>query len=74
MSLRDLSTASATSVEAPTKHRTPAGHRVIHLVVPESTFVHVHKQALESGMRFSQYMNKFLLEAFPYSSGQGSAS
>lgn len=53
------------------RYCTPPGHRVIHAVVPETTFVHVHKMALESGMRFSHYMARFLEEAFPYSpSGQ----
>jgi len=49
------------------KYQTPAGHRVIHVIVPEATFVHVHKMALESGLRFSHYLNRFLNEAFPYS-------
>ncbi len=49
------------------KYRTPAGHRVIHVIVPEATFVHVHKMALESGLRFSHYLNRFLNEAFAYS-------
>ena len=48
------------------KYQTPPGHRVIHAVVPEATFVHVHKMALESGMRFSHYLARFLEEAFPY--------
>ena len=49
------------------KYQTPVGHRVIHVIVPEATFAHVHKMALESRLRFSHYLNRFLNEAFPYS-------
>lgn len=48
------------------KYPTPPGRRVIHVLVPEATFVHVHKMALESGLRFSHYLARFLDEAFPY--------
>lgn len=57
--------ATANPAKKP-KYQTPAGHRVIHVIVPEATFVHVHKMALESGLRFSHYLNRFLTEAFPY--------
>lgn len=52
------------------KYRTPPGHRVIHAVVPEAIFVHVHKMALESGMRFTHYLVRFLEDAWPYSTHQ----
>jgi hypothetical protein len=62
----------ASSGQAPTRchrYKTPPGQRVIHVVVPEATFVHVHKMALESSMRFSHYLARFLEEAFPYPAG-----
>jgi len=69
-----MSTTTNDQTRAPTtvnpakkhKYRAPAGQRVIHVLVPEATFVHVHKMALESGLRFSHYLNRFLNEAFPY--------
>jgi hypothetical protein len=55
-----------TVLDKPSRYRTPPGQRVIHVLVPEETFVHVHKMALESGMRFTHYLCRFLEEAFPY--------
>jgi len=60
-------TRAPTTTGGGRKYRTPQGQRVIHVLVPEATFVHVHKMALESGLRFSHYLNRFLNEAFPYS-------
>lgn len=50
------------------KHRTPPGHRVLHLVIPDETFTLLHRAAIESrpSMRFSHFMRRFLKEAFPY--------
>ncbi len=60
-------TQSHTLPERPQhRYKTPPGHRIIHAVVAETTFVHAHKMALESGMRFSHYLARFLEEAFPY--------
>ena len=50
------------------KYRTPAGHRVLHLVIPAETFALLHKAAIDSNMKFTHYMNRFLKEAFPYGS------
>jgi len=55
----------------PSRYRTPPGKRVIHVLVPEATFVHVHKMALESGLRFSHYLARFLDEAFPHPPASG---
>ena len=49
------------------RHRTPPGHRVLHLVIPDETFIQLHRAAIDSGMRFSHYMKRYLKEAFPYS-------
>jgi hypothetical protein len=59
-------TTESTVLDKPSRYRTPPGKRVIHVLVPEATFVHVHKMALESGLRFSHYLARFLDEAFPY--------
>ncbi len=59
-------TNDPTVLDKPAKYRTPPGQRVIHVLVPEHTFVHVHKMALESGLRFSHYLVRFLNEAFAY--------
>jgi hypothetical protein len=59
----------ATSVSTPRKlhkYRTPPGHRVLHLVIPAETFALIHKAAIDSEMKFSAYMNRFLKEAFPF--------
>ena len=48
------------------KYRTPPGHRVLHLVIPAATFSLIHKAAIDSDMKFTAYMNRFLLEAFPF--------
>jgi len=46
--------------------RTPPGYRVLHVIVPEPVFNHVKAQSYLSGMRFAEYVVKFLGEAFPY--------
>lgn len=38
------------------RDRTPPGHRVLHVVVPEKTFNHVKAQAYLSDMPFPQYI------------------
>jgi hypothetical protein len=53
--------------EKTSKHRTPPGHRVLHLVIDQATFDHLHIQAIHSRMKFTAYMTRFLQEAFPYS-------
>jgi hypothetical protein len=39
---------------------------VLHVIVPESIFNHVKAQAYLSGMRFPEYIARFLEEAWPY--------
>lgn len=46
--------------------RTPTGFRVLHVVVPEQIFNHVKIQSLLSGLRFPDYVARFLQEAWPY--------
>ncbi len=46
--------------------RTPPGYRVLHVIVPEPIFYHVKAQAYLSGMRFPEYVARFLEEAWPY--------
>ena len=46
--------------------RTPPGYRVLHVIVPEQTFNHVKAQAYLSGLRFPEYIARFLEEAWPY--------
>ena len=46
--------------------RTPPGYRVLHVIVPEQTFNHVKAQSYLSGMRFPEYVARFLEEAWPY--------
>ena len=46
--------------------RTPSGYRVLHVIVPESIFNHVKIQSLLSGLRFPEYVARFLEEALPY--------
>jgi hypothetical protein len=48
------------------KYRTPPGHRILHLIIPAETFVLIHKAAIDSDMKFTAYMNRFLKEAFPF--------
>lgn len=38
------------------RDRTPPGHRVLHVVLPEKTFNHVKAQAYLSDMPFPQYV------------------
>ena len=53
------------------KHRTPPGHRVLHLVIDQATFDLLHIQAIRSPMKFTAYMARFLKEAFPYNALDG---
>lgn len=46
--------------------RTPPGYRVLHVIVPEPIFNHVKAQAYLSGMRFPEYVARFLKEAWPF--------
>lgn len=46
--------------------RTPPGYRVLHVIVPEQIFNHVKAQAYLSGLRFPDYVARFLEEAWPY--------
>ncbi len=46
--------------------RTPPGYRVLHVIVPEPIFNHVKAQAYLSGMRFPEYVARFLKEALPF--------
>lgn len=46
--------------------RTPQGYRVLHVIVPEPIFNHVKAQAYLSGMRFPEYVARFLEEGWPY--------
>lgn len=46
--------------------RTPLGYRVLHVIVPERIFNHVKAQAYLSGLRFPEYVAKFLEKAWPY--------
>lgn len=48
------------------KGRTPSGYRVLHVIVPEQIFNHVKAQAYLSGLRFPEYVARFLEEAWPY--------
>ena len=48
------------------KGRTPPGYRVLHVIVPESIFNHVKAQSYLSGLRFPEYVARFLEEAWPY--------
>jgi hypothetical protein len=48
------------------KYRTPPGHRILHLAIPSQTFELLHIQAIRSQMEFTAYMQRFLMEAFPY--------
>lgn len=52
------------------KYRTPPGHRVLHLVIPTQTFALLHKAAIDSEMKFTAYMQRFLMEAFPYNQNE----
>lgn len=46
-------------------HKTPAGHRVLHVVLPEHIFNHAKAQAYLSGIRFSDYVALSLADAGP---------
>ena len=46
--------------------RTPPGYRVLHVIVPEPVFNHAKAQAYLSGLRFPEYVARFLTEACPY--------
>ncbi len=53
------------------KHRTPPGHRVLHLVIDQETFDLLHLCALRSRMKYTAFMRRFLKEAFPYDDPDG---
>lgn len=59
-------THSALSPPRSANGRTPPGYRVLHVIVPEPIFNHVKAQAYLSGMRFPEYVARFLEEAWPY--------
>ena len=59
-------TQSALSPPRSANGRTPLGYRVLHVIVPETVFNHVKAQAYLSGMRFSEYVARFLKEAWPF--------
>lgn len=61
-----VQTPSALSPRRSANGRTPPGYRVLHVIVPEQTFNHVKAQAYLSGMRFPEYIARFLEEAWPY--------
>jgi hypothetical protein len=61
----EQATQAATPKNAP-RYCTPPGNRVLHLVVPAETFALIHRAAIDSNMRFTAYMHRFLKEAFPY--------
>lgn len=64
--LSPVRTHSALSPPRSANGRTPAGYRVLHVIVPEPIFNHVKAQAYLSGMRFPEYVARFLEEAWPY--------
>ena len=51
-----------------TSGRTPAGHRVLHAIVPEPVFWHVKAMAFKSRLPFKVYLARFLAEAKEYAS------
>ena len=53
--------------------KTPPGYRVLHVIVPERTFNHARAQACLSGMRFADYIARFLEEAFPFPAARSPA-
>jgi hypothetical protein len=55
------------SEDEATKRQTPAGHRVLHVVVPEPVFWHVKAMALKSQLPLKLYLARFLAEALPMS-------
>ena len=59
-------TSSCQSPTGKATGRRPPGYRVLHVFVPERTFNHVKAQAFLSGLRFPEYLAKFLEEARPY--------
>jgi hypothetical protein len=50
----------------PPKQAKPSGQRVLHVIIDQSTFDLLHIQAIRSQMKFTSYMQRFLLEAFPF--------
>jgi len=62
---REETSSDQPTTSKPTGRR-PAGYRVLHVFVPERTFNHVKAQAFLSGLRFPEYLAKFLEEARPY--------
>lgn len=64
--LSPVRTHSALSPPRSANGRTPPGYRVLHVIVPEPIFNHVKAQAYLSGMRFPEYVARFLEEAWPY--------
>gem|GEM_PF-2655095 len=54
--------------------RTPPGYRVLHVIVPEPIFNHVKAQAYLSGMRFPEYVARFLKEAWPFTDNRQPAA
>ncbi len=56
----------ATSPPRSANGRTPPGYRVLHVIVPEQTFNFAKAQAYLSGLRFPEYVARFLNEAWPY--------
>lgn len=64
--LRPEEKVTASSRERVAKRRTPAGYRVLHVIVPEQAFNHVKAQSFLSGMRFPEYLTRLLKEAGPY--------
>ncbi len=64
--LDQVSDTAARSPRRSADGRTPPGYRVLHVIVPESIFNNVKAQAYLSGMRFPEYVARFLEEARPY--------
>lgn len=58
-------THSALSPPRSSAGGTPPGYRVLHVIVPEPVFNHAKAQAYLSGMRFPEYVARFLKEAWP---------
>lgn len=64
--LGHVPTHTATLSSRPANGRTPPGHRVLHVIVPEPIFNHVKAQAYLSGLRFPEYVAHVLKNAAPY--------
>jgi len=67
----DKKPASQEALTETPKHRTPPGHRVLHLVIDQETFDLLHLCALRSRMKYTAFMQRFLKEAFPYDGPEG---